>query len=158
MIQGDNQQERLIDTVDLGWLVGFLESEGTFTISRHNKRKNGKYNLHPYVQATNSDIALINKAARAAKQLGVNFYIYHKKNTYYHIIHCGGYKRLARLLPQIIPYMAGEKRKKAEIILEYVNRRKHLPRGTPYSEQDLSDFELIKELNTKPKHRKKKIY
>lgn len=150
-----NQQERLID---LGWLIGFLESEANVSISRSNKRKNGKVSLYPHIQATNSELVLVEKAARVFDDvLGTSVYIYHKKaknGMTYHIVECGGIKRLAKVLPIIIPLMTGEKKEKAELVLSYVTRRLLNSHHTvPYSEQDFLDYEKLKKLNIKPSNR-----
>lgn len=146
-----NQQERLYI---IGWLIGFVEGEGTLTITKSNKRKNGKYSLFPSLQISNTDIHLIEFAQINLKKLGIGSYIYHKKGINRadsHTLYCGGYKRLSKLIPIILPYLIAKKRQ-AELILEYVNNRKNLERWQKYSLRDLEIVKEIKMLNIKPKY------
>lgn len=145
----DNQQRRLIE---IGYLCGLMDGEGTFTISKSNKRKNGKHNLHPYFQMSMRDLPTIDRAAGIIRELGIGCYVYHKGKGATHVLHCGGYKRLSQLLPIVIPYLV-EKKERADLVLSYVQRRKDLPRNTPYSVHDYQDQRRMAELNVKPKHR-----
>jgi len=69
----DNQQERPSD-LEIGWLVGAIESEGCFSVLRHTYHKgNLYYNLLLIISNTNSKF--IEKVARILKKAGVGHHI-----------------------------------------------------------------------------------
>jgi|SRR5688572_24465915 len=144
----DNQQERLIG---IGYLAGIIDGEGSVVLSKSSKRKNGKYNLHPYISITMHSLATLERVSEILKSLDVGHYIYHKSNGY-HLLQSGGYKRLNSLLPKVIPFLV-EKQERAMILYEYVCRRKDMKKNTPYTMDDENTFMRMKELNTKPKYR-----
>ena len=144
----DNQQERL------AFLAGLIEGEGTITIQRSNKRKNGKHNILPIVQIANSNAELIEFAVKTLRETGASPYVYWKKQSEKTrapsaTIHLGGYNRVGSFLKVITPYLIS-KRRQAEIVLSMCERRCNQPKNTPYADEDLQAVDLIRQLNTKP--------
>ena len=141
-----NQQERL------AFLGGLLEGEGTITIQRSNKRKNGKNNLLPVVQIANSNEILIEFVADALRALDVGPYVYWRQSGKYAksaTVHIGGYQRCAKFLSLVTPYLVSKK-PQAELVLAMCTRRKDAPKNTPYSKEDLLAVEQVRGLNVKP--------
>ena len=73
MVQGANQQERLGD-LDLGWLVGVLESEGCLRIQRSNRRRKKIY-YGVMVTITNTNPTMIEEAHRILKQAEIGHHV-----------------------------------------------------------------------------------
>lgn len=137
--------------INLGYLCGMIDGEGSMILGKSNKRKNGVYALLPYLTIEMSDLHVVEKLQSILNELDVGSYIYHtKRNT--HNLWCGGFKRLGSLLPFIIPHLL-EKKERAEELRLYINRRSLLKKNTPYSVEDIQSYEKMKELNIKPKYR-----
>lgn len=141
-----NQQERL------AFLGGLLEGEGTITIQRSNKRRNGKHNLLPVVQIANSNDTLIEFVVGLLKDLEVGPYVYWRVSKGYArsaTVHVGGYRRCGSLLSLVMPYLVS-KEPQARLVLAMCQRRAGVARNTPYSAEDLAAVDVIRGLNTKP--------
>jgi hypothetical protein len=148
----------------LGWLVGFIDGEGSVSIRRLGKRNgktrnDGRFNqLAPSIQITSTDLSAIEKAHEILKLWGVGSLIYHRNRvdkTPTHILWCSGYKRLHGVLSLITPFLVIKKRQ-AQLVYELVDRRKDLNRNTPYSERDIEISDQVKELNIKPLERSRR--
>lgn len=144
----DNQQERL------AFLAGLIEGEGTITIQRSNKRKNGKQTILPVVQIANSNAVLIEFTVKTLQEIGASPYVYWKQHSIKThapsaTVHLGGYNRVGAFLRMITPYLVS-KRQQAETVLAMCERRCNLPKNTPYADADFDAVEIVRQLNTKP--------
>jgi hypothetical protein len=70
----DNQPERVSD-IDLSWLAGVWESEGYFSLTRIQRKNNGR-DLHtPKCGVTNSDVNMIGEIHKILVSLDVHHWI-----------------------------------------------------------------------------------
>ena len=133
----DNQQQTVSD-VEIGWLGGFLEGEGSICLQIHRRsakegRKTGTIRVTPKVIFTNTDRGMIDACVSILTRLGVGKYVCHSKpnNTKLcpktskeiHYVHISGMKRIKRLLDVLSPCLYGAKRSRCERLLLFVNRR-----------------------------------
>ena len=132
----DNQQQTVSD-MELGWLAGFLEGEGSICLQVNNRsgRENRKQTLRvtPKVIFTNTDKAMIEAAVSIMDRMGIGKYVQTSiarpselaprstKECMY--IHVSGMKRVKSLLEQIHPSMYGAKKERSIRLLAFINRR-----------------------------------
>jgi hypothetical protein len=149
----DNQQATA--EVDMGWLVGFLEGEGSFSLQKQIYKKQ-KATLRPRISVTSTDFELTDRAGSIFQSLGIGNYIARKRcvskdgRNYkdQKELVVSGIKRCKKLLDQIIPYMTESRKKRtAETLLEFCNYRLSLPRKNPYTQVDFSLGQRMRDLN-----------
>lgn len=70
----DNQQ---VTDIELGWLAGIWDGEGTFGLSRQN-RNNGVY-YNTKVSMENTSIPIIDECQRILKKAGIKYFIVARK-------------------------------------------------------------------------------
>src|SRR5690242_7481128 len=94
----DNPLERR--AFELGWLVGLIDGEGCFTLTRKTGSK-GTPAYFPTIQITNTNFALIRKADRILKDNGLTTYLYSrmpKVGKPYWRLEVTGLKRVKRFM------------------------------------------------------------
>jgi intein/homing endonuclease len=131
----------------LAWLAGFLEGDGSFTLSKWN-RKNGKFIISPKVSCTNTDHTLIEEIHKVLKQFKIGHYISSKNtiNGTAKTINIKGFKRVAKFLPIIIPYLRGKKKIQAQLMLIWIFSRKLTGNNNTYTENELKIYEEVSKL------------
>jgi len=144
----DNQQTKAL--VDMGWLVGFLEGEGSFMLQKQIYKKQ-KATLRPRIVVCSTDFELTERVGRIFKELGVGNYFhrrrYSQKKDQMEIV-ITGIKRCKKLLDQIIPYMTESRRKRtAKTLLDFCDYRLSLPKRTPYGDTEFSLGQRMRDLN-----------
>lgn len=150
----DNQQERLFD---LGWLIGVIESEGSFTLCKSCRNKRG-YRYTPLITMTNCDETMLDNYKRILSYLDIPFYVYKrryisgvvKSNRPVIGIITRGYKRVKKMLDIITPFMVSKK-EQAEILLDFVNYRLGVHYKTPYGTKEDSAYLKMKESHRIPR-------
>jgi len=122
-----NPQER-----SLSWLAGVLEAEGSISVQAYiMNKKGGNLRLTPFVCLVNTDEAIINEAMRIMQMI-----LAEDDRAKPRICGHGGTNRkcanlridgvaCATIIEAIYPYMIGEKRRNAEVVLQYINGRKN---------------------------------
>ncbi len=119
----DNQQESPSDS--LAWLAGIIEGEGHLGMYKQHYKNTTRY--VPRFCVVNTDVALMDCVAQILKKYSIGFHVHNRqrnersKPTFEITIQ--GIKRLAKLLPLIIPYMRGKKLRNAKLLLDYVTWR-----------------------------------
>lgn len=152
----DNQQGTVRDT-ELAWLAGFLDSDGSVQITMPQQQKGRvKRVVNVWIDFSNGDASIIEKAADIISRMGISFHTAQKKVR--PIYKEGGGKFLPRreiclsirigkltsaknLLEKVIPYLAGTKAAHSRIIVKYCARRIALGKA-PY---DGEDFAILRE-------------
>lgn len=132
---------------ELGWFAGMLEGEGCITFFKQ-ARKRGGYDIITGIQITNTDINIIEKLVEILKRCNLSWFIrnkkvYSKNHTECYYIECRQQEMLRKSLELFMPYMYGNKRAKASLVLEYLNKRREDSEkqgkfNTRYSEDDFS--------------------
>jgi hypothetical protein len=147
----DNQQETVKDT-ELAWLAGFLDSDGSVQLTMPQANKACKKRvINVWVDFSNSDILIIEKATEILGKMGIPFHIAtkHVKPIYKQdggkflprkeiclAVRLGKLTSVLKLLGQLVEYMAGNKAAHSRIIMKYCEQR--IPKGrTKYDMEDL---------------------
>lgn len=144
----NNQQERL---VDVAWLAGFWEGEGTFSIVQ-----GGKGRMFPRGSIINCDFKLIDKAVNILKENNVGHYVQLRmnggtgnlKHSHAKIIYVYGAKRTQALISLLRPFLYGRKSEVADRVAEYITRRLQVGKAR-YSQVDKKLVEEVRTLNRK---------
>lgn len=147
----DNQQETVKNT-ELAWLAGFLDSDGSVQITMPQAEKaKQKRVVNVWVDFSNGDAAIIEKASGIIEKMGISYHLASKKVRPIYkedgskflprkeiclAIRIGKLTSAKRILEQLIPYMAGTKAAQSRIIVRYCEKR--IPKGRrPYESEDL---------------------
>ena len=139
----DNQQA----TCEWARLAGLLMGDGYFTMSvAYRKRVSGRGFLPivPTVAFTNQDATLINLFAEMFEQVGIKYYIESRNGTIWSkypisTILVRRFDSLKLLLNNLLPWLVGDKKARAELILRYISKERRGRR-----EPDVDDAEIIK--------------
>ncbi len=158
----ENQQGTPTEA-EIAWLSGIIEGEGTLALSafvRNEKGANPKIGLE--VKIYNTDATLIEACLDIIRRLGIEPYINERPQKpmrkpdgegYYQVLDSMIsviVKRLDdvyKLLSLIRPWLLGQKRARAEIMLRYLERRFfkfEQAGGNKRQPYDLGDIKLVK--------------
>ncbi len=140
-----NQQERLSRDFMLGWLVAAIEGEGSITLAWG---KHGKYiQLIPRINIVNKEQEFVNRAVEFSHELGVGVYV---GNNKYNLLQVqwNGMKRVKAVLEMVLPHL-GFKKERAELLLDFINRRLSGSKNRKYVLEDKEAFLKIREINGK---------
>lgn len=120
----DNQQATLSD---LGWLAGIIDGEGYLGLRKQWVRRNSHPNIGPELHICNTDEAIVLKAARIMRELGVNAYVRGtkakgvKKDVFK--VQVKHFAKTIRLLTPLLPYLTGNKQERATLIIRFCELR-----------------------------------
>ncbi|RLI61093.1 MAG: hypothetical protein DRO67_08360 [Candidatus Asgardarchaeum californiense] len=136
---------------DLGWLIGVIDSDGSYILSKQYHHKNKVLYFFPSIEITNDSEDLISNCDRIIKKLfKVGPYIDIKKprknGKIGYKISLRGMKRLYKALPIIVEHEIAKK-EQSTLLLEYVSNRMTVHRGTPVSDRDIEIAVSLRELN-----------
>jgi hypothetical protein len=148
-----------MNNVELAWLAGIMEGEGTFSIY-HQKRKGADSDqLRATVSLTNTDPYLINKAFSIFQSIGVEMHIHEYDNkkgstrTVYDM-QTSKHTNVKVICEKLLPYLFGEKSAKAKMLLRFVTKRleklgpDNNTRGGKYDEEDWEQFNSFRSSTT----------
>lgn len=132
---------------DMGWFAGMLEGEGCITFFKQ-ARKRGGFDIITGIQITNTDIRIINKLVGILEECDLSWFlrnkkVYSKNHSQCYYIECRQQNMLKKSLETFLPYMYGDKKDKAELVLRFLNKRSRDSAesgkfNTRYSEDDFS--------------------
>ena len=110
---------------NIGWLVGILEGEGCFSLARGMK---GKRYFNVTVSIINTDILIISECKKIIDGItGGNCKIRkHSKPSQFkqcYKLVVEGFDIVKKLLQVVTPYIIGNKKPEANLILDFVTRR-----------------------------------
>lgn len=136
---------------DLGWLIGAIDSDGSYVLAKQYHHKSKVLYFFPSIEISNdSEIFVANCERIIKEQFKVGVYISSRirKDTgkIGYKVSLRGMKRLYKSLPVIANYEIAKK-KQAELLLEYVNNRMTVSRGTPVSDRDIEIAIALRKLN-----------
>jgi hypothetical protein len=135
----DNQQE-ILTQAEIGWLAGIIEGEGSVCMNarkKHWKGWNG-FGVDLRIMAVNSDAGIIKKCVDIFRKLGINPHIQERgavpipkrdsDDVYQSVktmltLTISRMGDIKKVLEIIIPHTAGEKKERAELIVDFINRR-----------------------------------
>jgi len=141
----DNQQVSSKE-IDLSWLAAAIEGEGSisFHIGSHIKRGGSPTEIVPMVCVYNTDWQFIDACYRAGCYV-TGGYITHRRRNPRHkpswTLTWQGVKRCSKLLEAVLPYMKSDKKRRAELLLNYLKSR--LTKGSGKGYNRISSEELV---------------
>ena len=146
----------MITEMDRAWLAGIWDGEGSIALFR-NEEKNGSVKIKPVVNFVNTDIGIINEALRILHEADCSVYIVNRNQSTKNSKHrdvievrCSTIVGIKKILELISPYLRGDKKHKAEILLRYCARReqKFLQGDRSYDADDFNDLSEIRSSQT----------
>jgi hypothetical protein len=150
----DNQQERL--ELSPQWFAGFFEAEGWLSLMDTKRVEKGE-RISRYVPTCgicNTDFHILSLIHDLFYQNGIEYQSYVRKprKKGYKLswqIHISGMKKCIKFIEFITPHMIGEKKIKAQKILEFCINRKNKINGFCGVSYSQSDIELFCNINSK---------
>ncbi len=142
-----NNRENQLKTEDASWLAGMIEGDGYISLCVY-RSKGSKLGVHykPVIGVTNTDVTIINHVDNLFKELGVGAFVQDSKsgsNIPVMTVSTSKLSSVKKIIDSIFPYIIGEKKARAELVLKFVTRR--------LSRMNLSlddeDIELLKEMD-----------
>jgi hypothetical protein len=127
--------ERPTDS-EIGWLAGIIDGEGSVVmgISKYKDRRGNETEYFiTRLAVSNTEKTIIDKCASIIERLGCS--IYHCKEKTKHPTHGNvgnkkvtvlaitGFDSLLAILPVVIPHMYSYKKRRAELMLDYIKLR-----------------------------------
>lgn len=143
----DNPQERRC--CSLSWIAGIIDGEGCINVYTRVQKRHTVY--RPRIVITNTSRTIIDEVCRIFDLAGFPYYVQTRNrdrtnhNTTYDVI-IAGFKRVARVLPQLVPYLRGKK-DQAILMCEFVTERLKLNKNIDWPVELLEICELIQLLN-----------
>lgn len=150
--------ERMVSDIDIGWLVGFLEGEGSIclTINRRKSRTQ-TFRVAPKVIWTNCDYKMIQKCVNILERMDVDRCLVRanprnnpnglvkngSKIIYY--VSVEGLARISRLFSFIAGKLAGEKAARVEVLHRFIQRRLAFSEKFQHIHYDQIDINLMLE-------------
>lgn len=147
----ENQQERL--ELSMQWFAGFFEAEGWFSLMKTNRKYKGEIvNMYvPLCGICNTDFHILDMIEMLFKKNSIEYQLYlreprkkgYKKGWQ---INIQAMKKSIAFIEWIMPFLMGEKRLKAQKILEFCLLRKAKTQGfcgVGYSQDELRLYEEI---------------
>ncbi len=133
--------------LELAWLAGIMEGEGTFSIYRQKINTKGCKDgqLRGTISITNTDPFLINRCQEIFNTMGVNMHLHSYDNkkgstkTVYDL-QTSKYTNVKKVCECLLPYLIGEKNAKAKMLLAFVSQRIDKGLYSHYDENDWTQF------------------
>ena len=144
--------------IKLAWLAGILEGEGSLALNKAgNKRKHFVFSI----SITNTDLMILNECVSILKNIGVETHL-HKRKVYFenrkigYNLNINGIDNLIKMINAIMPYLIGQKKSQANLMLEFLIRRKTImdnnignsARRIAYDEVDYSYLKAFQDLKS----------
>jgi len=135
-----NQQERL------AFVAGLITGEGWFGLTcqksvKQLKTKNG-FTIYPRFCLQMNDMETMESVAGLFNELGLSYHVSHTKGGMR--IEAVGMKRVKRIASTFSPYLQGNKKAAARIILEYIALRESKPQNAPYGDEEFRLVNLLR--------------
>lgn len=143
-----------MENTDLAWLAGIMEGEGTFAIycQRVNLKGAKKGLLRGTISVTNTDPFLMNRCLSIFEQMGIHMYMHsydNKKGSTRTVYDLQTSKQVyvKIICEKLLPFLFGEKKAKAEMLLRFVNGR--ISKGKrDYDDEDWGRFHSFRSSET----------
>ena len=156
---GHQQGTLAVTDIELGWLAGIVDGEGTIAFSPYPLRYRGKVinelRIKPQVIVTNTDKILIERVAELFGRCNVGAHFQTRtqhghsfpgnKPTKYrplHVVNISGFKRVKRALELIGPHLVSKKAK-SDLVLRYIVQRELKLSSACNAPLDVHDYRLI---------------
>ena len=145
-----NNKDNQLKTTDLAWLAGIIEGDGyiSMTVYRCNKerlKKSFKMYVRPVIGVTNQDMTLVNHVDNLFRRLNATGHIREHttpKGAPIAVISTTKMSNVKKILDAIFPYLIGEKKARAELVLKFLDIRL----GKMNSSLDEEELVILKEM------------
>ena len=129
---------------NIAWLAGIMEGEGSFFIAHQQRSQTDQ--IRATITMSNTDPGLVNKALQVFEEIGTPLYLHEYKNKKGSTrpvfeMSTAQQSKVKTICEALIPYMFGEKKAKAEILLRFVNNRLAKGKGN----YDSEDWQVFRE-------------
>ncbi len=144
----DNQQRNTAED-RLHWLGGIIDGEGSVTVCMSRQRRS-PINYSPRICFVNTDVSIIEAGAAILKENDIPFHIASTCSGGFKVcyrVNIGGMKRSLRAAELLVNYVRGEKKRKMEVMIEWIKYRFSLPHKHPQTEIDM---QLLTQIRQKP--------
>lgn len=135
------------------YLGGLYTGEGHFGLTV--RRTKSGLQVNPTAVISMADKVTIDTAAGIFRDLGIAHYQALKEAKRYgskkqqYAIQVTGHKRVRRLCEMLIPYLTGDKKRSAELVLAFIVSRLDRPRGqgvkAPYTDYEIDLVNQLRE-------------
>lgn len=139
----DNQQERRDAAI---YLAAMIQAEGSMILrwAYHGGRKRDSASVEARVVMYNTEEEVIHVIQKYCRILdaGEHIYVYSRKGVGFgskplYMVNIRGFKRLARLLPHVIPFLVGEKLGMSITMFCLSENRSKVMATQPYTEEEM---------------------
>lgn len=139
-----------VTTIELAWLAGFWDGEGSITIFSHQE-KNGNPKISPTLLAVNTHEETIAHVSDILDRLGTSFHIltkkpHSKKHKPAIQISTRNRQYIKTVLEAMLPFLV-TKKAQAMLTLRYVNKKIEQGSRPSYDEDDYEIQESVQSLN-----------
>jgi hypothetical protein len=144
------------EKIDLAWFAGLFEGEGSLVVCLG--RRKGGFHFGCQASFVNTDRCIIDEVCRISQHFNISYHeLWHKDKKYSHWKEKGeifwyGQAKMIQLCKLILPYMRGEKSKRAKLLIEYCENRKRQRNRSYHAKHDMSA--LLKIVNSEEQKRR----
>jgi hypothetical protein len=143
-----------ITDLELGWLAGIIDGEGTiaFSVYARDESRPQWVRVKPQVLVTGTEKPVIERAVELMRKLGGGAHFETREQrdprflTRYkplHVATAAGFKRSASILRVVAPHLISLKKQKAEMVLRYIDQRLAKTALNLKAPHDHEDLELV---------------
>lgn len=131
------------------FVAGLAVGEGYFGISVRKHRSTYRHGITmlPAFSIGMNDVDTIEEVSNYLKSVEMPHWVFRHKQKRYAQINIHGLRRLNKVLPWLMPYLIGDKKKCADNLYAYVAYRLALPHQAPVTERDLDFVRVARSLN-----------
>jgi hypothetical protein len=123
--QNGVHQPALLEETRLAWLAGFIDGEGSFSITKTRRTTNKGFRYDPIFTMGNTDLPLLYHASTTMRDLGMDFHIAERQpegnRRFRYAIQVWSKQSLHTLITATLPYLVGKKAR-AELMGRYLTR------------------------------------
>jgi hypothetical protein len=146
-------QQQTVSEVELAWLAGFLEGDGSMQLTLVNSPKGAKGKaINVWVSFDNTDASVINRIIDILDRYGVGHYdgqkfikpVYKQDGSFYQskikiclFVRISKIQSVLKVLSGISPYLTGQKKGQAEIMMRFARKRLEAKGRKEYESADL---------------------
>ena|SRR3990167_3051337 len=140
--------------IQLAWLAGILDGEGSFMVIRSNRK--GKYRYFYRISIANSNEIIINECKLILKRLGIKCCCYFqdrrgiktiRRQTY--LIHITNRDGIIKLCSAVVCYLIGKKRLGKRLLYIVTNWKKQNNKEHIYQEFKLANKRVPKAIKSR---------
>lgn len=156
LLPGDNTQDETMDNqlallLDLSWLAGIIDGEGSLTCGYRNYCESTKFRVYPQVRVGNTNMGIIQSVMRIYDNIGVRYRVetqqYKKHWKELTLIKVNRFVHIINLLTAIQPFLKGKAGQAETMLALCKSRKEQLHRNSPYTIEEIRLMESIAVLN-----------